>query len=172
MISQQHTEELLSRAFITAIAAKAGLNASVTGYDLDYGTDGLIKRVRIHGTQREETGFGIEYQAKATKNWQLNQKGDIISYSMSARAYNKLARRYADGGIPIYLILLCLPQNEHDWVEISHEQLILRNCCYWQRIAGPETGNAVSQVVHLPVAQRFDPFTLHLLVREMEEQFS
>lgn len=172
MISEQHTEELLSRAFITAIAAKAGLNASVTGYDLDYGTDGFIKRVRIHNGQREETGFGIEYQAKATKNWQALQAGAVISYQMEAEAYNKLARRSAEGRIPIYLILLCLSPEASDWVELSHDALILRHCCYWQRIAGPETQNSTSQVVHIPISQRFDPYTLKLLVREMEDQFT
>jgi hypothetical protein len=171
MISQQHTEELLSRAFITAIAAKAGLNASVNGYDLDYGTDGIIKRVRIHGSQREETGIGIEFQAKATKNWRHTDDGTGVSYDMPVGAYNKLVRRYADGGIPIYLILLCLPPSLDDWIQLSHDELVLRHCCYWQRIAGVESANVISQVVHIPFAQRFDPFTLRLLVREMEEQF-
>lgn len=64
MITIQHTEELLSRAYITAIAAKAGLNPNVTGYDLDYGTDGNVKKVSIYNGKREESGFGIEYQAK------------------------------------------------------------------------------------------------------------
>lgn len=171
MISLQHTEELLSRAFVTAIAAKAGLNATVNGSSLDYGTDGIFKRVNVVGSQREETGFGIEFQAKATKNWRTLNSPDIIAYDMPSDAYNKLCRRCADGGIPIYLILLCLPPNADAWLELSHDELVLRHCCYWHRIVGPETQNQYSQVVTISRTQRFDPFTLRMLVREMEDQF-
>lgn len=171
MISPQHTEELLSRAFITAIAAKGGFNATVTGYDLDYGTDGIIKRVNVYGSKREDSGMGIEFQAKATKNWRINEAKTVVSYDMPVEAYNRLIRRFTDGGIPIYLILLCLPENADDWVEISHESLVLKHCCYWQRITGSASPNGNSQVVHIPATQRFDPFTLRLLVAEMQEQF-
>lgn len=104
---------------VTAIAAKAGLNATVNGSSLDYGTDGNFKRVKIHNSQREETGIGIEYQAKATKNWRTLEDGNGVAYDMPVDAYNKLARRFADGGIPIYLILLCLPDDLNEWLQLA-----------------------------------------------------
>ncbi|MBI5425651.1 MAG: DUF4365 domain-containing protein [Opitutae bacterium] len=172
MITLQHTEELLSRAYLTAVAAKAGLNANIRGGDLDYGTDGNFKKVVVVENKRIETGFGIEYQAKATKNWRTTQNADEIVYDMPVDAYNRLITRSALGGIPIYLILLCLPDSAHDWVELSHEEMILRHCCYWQRISGAPTENDNTTAVHIPKSQRFDPYTLRLLVNEMEEQFS
>jgi hypothetical protein len=172
MITEQHVEEMLSRAFVTAIAATAGLNASVNGSGLDYGTDGSIKRVKFDGGKRVETGFGIEYQAKATKNWRLIQNDETVAYDMEVVAHNALVDRYTDGGIPIYLILLCLPPDRNNWIELSHDELILRHCCYWHRITGPRSANAATTVVHIPRIQRLDPYTLCRLVEEMASQFS
>jgi len=131
-ITIQHTKEQLSLAYITAIAGLAGLNLGQRSVN-DYGVDGYFRSVFIDTRERRraETGFSIDFQAKASIAWR--RRGSDIEYNIERKAYNDMVRRSRSAS-PLIVILLCLPRV--GWYEISEEQLILKHACYWWRLTG------------------------------------
>lgn len=69
MITLQHIEEGLSRAYVAAVVARAG--AILYTPQFDYGVDGTIARVqRIASGRYIEDGVKFDFQLKATTRWQ------------------------------------------------------------------------------------------------------
>ena len=66
MITEQHREEHLSRAYIQAVTAKAGHIFEPP--TCDYGVDGTVHHVENRDGRRDRSGFSIDIQAKATVN--------------------------------------------------------------------------------------------------------
>lgn len=132
MITQKHTQESLSRSYIHAIAGSAGVNLHV-GREFDYGIDGTFRPVIIRGKRRVESGFPIDFQLKCTKNW--SHEADQVAYSIETKTYNDLVTRDPDG-IGAVLILLCVPDNHSEWVEVSEDYIKLRRCCYYTTLSG------------------------------------
>ena len=120
--------------------------------EFDYGVDGTFHPIKQIGSSLCDSGFPLDFQLKATTNWQIN--GTEIIYRMSADAYNKLIDRDNNNrAIPQILILLCLPQNPSEWLEVNEDQLMLRKCCYWHRLRGQLTTNSSKVTVRIPRTQ-------------------
>jgi Domain of unknown function (DUF4365) len=137
MITTQHIQESLSRSYIHAIAGSAGVNLHV-GREFDYGFDGTFRPVIIRNKRRIESGFPVDFQLKCTKNW--SHENDKVAYGIETKTYNDLVTR-DPGGIGAVLILLCVPANQNEWVEISEEYIRLRRCCYYTTISGTPVAN-------------------------------
>jgi len=140
MITQQHTQESLSRSYIHAIAGSAGVNLHV-GREFDYGFDGTFRPVAVRGTRRIETGFPIDFQLKCTKNWSHEQ--DNVAYSIETKTYNDLVTRDPEG-IGAVLILLCVPSDQAQWVEVLEDYIKLKHCCYYKVLSGDPVKNEES----------------------------
>ena len=156
----QSIEELLSISYVTAVAAKAGVT-----FDLvrrDFGVDLSIRQIKSFGGKRMDMGVIFDCQLKASINW--IQEQDNIAYDLDVMSYNKLVWRYKEPSIPCILILLCLPRDENQWLDLSEDQLILRKCCYWTRITGPLSQNKYSVRIRFPSNQIFSPDTIHNLM--------
>jgi Domain of unknown function (DUF4365) len=125
-ITEQHTEESLCFAHIYALAGIAGVNYTANRYD--YGVDGRFTLVTNRGSRRVNTGFDLDYQAKATVNWELVD-GNIL-YDLEAKTYNDFVSR-TPAEATMILILLCLPKERNAWHGTSCDETILRHCCYW-----------------------------------------
>jgi len=162
MISEQHREEQLSRAYFDAVTAKAGHLFDPSR--LDYGVDGTLRQVEVHGTRRKTSGVMIDVQLKATKNWSFRE--DQVIYDLEAQTYNDLIDRFnKDHGTPLILVLLCLPKYESDWLITSPDQLILRHCCYWCQLSGEPTDNTSSRRISIPITNQLTPGTIESLLR-------
>jgi hypothetical protein len=140
-ITEQHTEESLCFAHIYALAGVAGVNYSVKK-TYDYGVDGQFTSVVNRGSRRVDTGFPLDFQAKATVDWQLVD-GKVV-YDLEAKTYNDLAQRTPAESTMI-LILLCLPNARDQWHEASCDETVLRHCCYWHMITGEPTSNSAKK---------------------------
>jgi hypothetical protein len=162
-ITQQHTQEQLSRAYVIAVAGVAGINlANVREHD--YGVDGTFRSVSVRGSKRHESGYAVDFQLKSTIGWEENPTS--IIYDCEADTYNNLAiQDGSEGATPCILLVLCLPNALTDWLHIQSECLTLRRSCYWYRITGPETPNTSSRRIHIPKTQLF---TSTCLVEIME----
>jgi hypothetical protein len=162
MITLQHTQEQLSKAFLTATAARAGLNLKWAGGN-DYGIDGALHEVDIIGTERIESGFSLDVQLKATTRW-TSRNGQII-YDLDVRTHNMLVRRaLSSGATPAILVLLCLPKNEASWTCFKEPRLILKRCCYWYAISGGESDNQTTVRVRVPRENVVTPELLSTLI--------
>lgn len=151
MLTENHIKEGLSRAFILAVAHRAGLNCAFQAFD--YGLDGTFREVKTVGNRRVESGFAIDFQAKASENCTFED--DFVSYDLEAKSHKDLV----DGtvGAPRILIVLALPADKTKWLEVSAESLVLRRSAFWMSLRGEApTSNKTTQVVKIPRAQVFD----------------
>ena len=151
MLTENHIKEGLSRAFILAVAHRAGLNCAFQAFD--YGLDGTFRDVKTVGSRRVESGFSIDFQAKASENCMVDDT--FVTYNLEAKSHKDLVDDTV--GAPRILIVLALPEDETKWLEVSAEALVLRRSAFWMSLRGqPPTTNKNSQVVKIPRAQVFD----------------
>jgi hypothetical protein len=165
MLTDQHIAEDLSRAYVQAVAAKAGVNLSTRVHD--YGVDGTFHPIRIIGGRRVEAGFPLDFQLKASKNWAISE--DHVVYDLEAKTYNDLVvRKRASGAALCILILLCLPENPQEWLDLDEERLLLRKCCYWEYLKGDPSENTQTVRIRIPTAQRLSPESLLALLERVK----
>ena len=164
MLTEQHREEQLSRAYVQAVAAHAGIIFDPA--TIDYGVDGTLRRVIESNGRRLPDGFTLDIQLKATINWSI--KGDYVIYDLKAKTFNDLVDRYNEPrATPLVLVVLCLPENENDWLYVSHEQLILRRCCYWCRVGSERTANTETHRIEIPLRNILDCTTVLTLLNKI-----
>src|ERR1700693_19270 len=109
MITEEHRKENLSRAYIQAVAARAGVNININTRAHDYGIDGDFHQVSHIKRKRVETGIGLHFQLKSTT--QFSKKPEHVHYSWEASTYNALAHRVNHPrATPAILLVLCLPK--------------------------------------------------------------
>jgi hypothetical protein len=167
MITTQHIQEDLSRAYVQAVAAKTGVLVSINGRSHDYGVDGTFHQVSLLKGKRLETGFNLDFQCKASTQW--DREEEHIVYDLESQAFNGLvARSKRTGATPFVLILMCLSDEESDWFELDEDQLLLRKCCYWHRLTGEETDNTTSRRIRIPRHQVLQPTALASLLDQVE----
>lgn len=155
MITRQHTQEALCRAHLIALAGLAGANYELQA-GFDYGVDCTIRGVAVNPSdgRRIGSGFSIELQLKSSTRWQLEE--DSVVYDLEAKTWNDLVSREV-AAIPLYLVLLCLPADDDDWLNCSEDQLVLKNCCYFYRPQGqPRTENTASVRIRIPRMNLFN----------------
>lgn len=166
MITSQHIEEDLSKAYVLAVGAKAGL--SVTFRDgHDYTVDGSLHEVsRVNG-RYHESGLSFDFQLKASKK--CSTKDTSIIYDFDAETYNYLCQRAENKyTTPIILLLLVLPEDESEWLSVSPEQMILKKACYWMKIDGNFTKNKETRRIEIPQKQLFDVSAIQSLIGQIK----
>jgi Domain of unknown function (DUF4365) len=166
MITLQHIEEGLSRAYLMAVVARAG--AIIYSPQFDYGVDGTIARVRrIAGGRYVEDGVKFDFQLKASTRWQLH--GDSLNYALEAKTYNDIVRRSVRAvATPLLLILMCLPEDQTAWLDNDEQRMVLRNCCYWTTLSGDLTDNQNTVTISIPRRRLLTPSTLVELLTATE----
>jgi len=155
MIPRQHKQEQLSKAYINAVVAHAGHTFSEP--QDDYGVDGSMHKIASSANgRRYDSGIVIDVQLKATTDWTLQD--DFVVYDVEAKTFNDLAIRFQeDRATEMILAVLCLPQDENEWLSITNEQLILKKCCYWCKISDQSTNNTSSKRIKIPKDNLFSP---------------
>ncbi|HBI41408.1 MAG TPA: hypothetical protein DDY78_00945 [Planctomycetales bacterium] len=150
LLTRNHRQEALSRAYVQAIAARCGMSISVP-YP-DYGIDMSLNDIEISNRTRSESGYRLDVQTKATTRAGVTE--DSIQYDLQVRSYDLL--RASPDKAPRILVVLALPGNESRWCSQNEEALILRHCAYWLSLKGwPPSTNRKSVRVSLPRANVF-----------------
>lgn len=158
MITEQHQEEGLSRAYVHAVAAHAGFKYEPKGPP-DYGVDATIHHVAERNGRHVESGHSLDIQLKATTNW--IDSDEAVLYDLEAKTYNDLVERFAEEhGTPMVLVVLCLPKDRDEWLHVSSDQLELRRCCYWCQLSGSPTANTTTKRISLPKENVLGPSEL------------
>ncbi len=153
MITEQHIEEGLSRACVQAIAAKSGLSISIP--ELDYGIDGTFNEVSIINGRRCQSGFSLNYQLKASIQWE--QKKDKIIYDLEAKTYNDLTEMQLNVAVPCILILVTLPKNRERWLECTETRVTIGGGCYWYYPSSLPTPNKSYKRIYIPQQNLLTP---------------
>ena len=164
MLPRNYRQEGLSRAYVRAIAAFAGV--SVTVPENDFGIDLYLREV-IEENGFFDAGLGrIDAQLKSTTLASVT--ATEVIYDLGVRAYNNL-RRSDDNNFRL-LILLALPEEESEWLTCEPEQLILRRCAYWINLRGlPSTGSTASIRIRIPTANIFTTTSLLQLLEQSRQ---
>lgn len=161
MLPRNLRQEALSRAYVRAIAAQAGVICGNT--EQDFGCDMVLREVEVHSQQYWDSGPQLDVQLKST-TWADVQKTEVV-HDLEVRAYNLL--RLETCTCPRILILLVLPEDETQWLTQSVEELILRRCAYWMSFRGSEpTTNQTTIRITVPRANVFSVEALRRLLRE------
>lgn len=168
MLTDNHVKEGLSRAYVQAIGARAGIIVSMHNRSHDYGIDGSFHAVSLINNRRTEIGITLDFQLKATSCPVFH--GENISFPLDADIFNSFGYRAKNPVFtPAILIVLILPSNPEEWVELSEDELILRKCCYWTSIYDL-TPNLYSANVKIPTNQVLTPERLKQMLKNIEER--
>ena len=153
LLSQQDIEERLSQRYVEAVAARAGFTTSLP--DLD--RNGIDLQIEAGGPRRPK----LDIQLKATIKLGQPQNGSY-AYSLDVKNYAQLI---GDTMVPRILVVLDLPRDSEQWLDVTPDALLLRRCAYWHSLKGePETDNKESITVHLPQEQAFTVAALNDLM--------
>lgn len=165
MLTDQHIAEALSRAYVRAIAGRAGLNLAIREYD--YGVDGSFDEVIVRQNRRVESGFSLSFQLKASTQWQFDS--DRVVYDLEVKTYNDLIlRRSIRTATPCILILLALPTDSAQWLICEESELRLQGACYWEYLSGNLSENRSSVRIRIARSQRLTPESLLALIERVK----
>jgi hypothetical protein len=152
VITRNHRQETLSRAYVQAVAARAGVICSVP--ELDYGVDFTLRAVdETNGFV--DAGVLLDVQLKATTIAATTDPA-MIGFDLRVAEYDRL-RRF-DLPVSRVLVVLELPSDEADWFTQTPVELILRHAAFWLSLRGmPSTASTTSVRVKLPRTNLFTP---------------
>lgn len=168
MITTQHVEEDLSKAYIQAVAARAGVNLAIKDRSHDYTVDGTFHQVSYRNHKRNESGFSIDFQLKACKNVIFDE--DSIRYDLDVETHNYLVERSRKKhSTQLILLLLALHEDANQWMALTEEQLVLKKCCYWATLAGALSTNKETRRITISRQNLFTPEKLVALLEIIEQ---
>ena len=153
LLSQQDIEERLSQRYVEAVAARGGFTTSLP--DLD--RNGIDLQIEAGGPRRPK----LDIQLKATINLGQPRNGSY-AYPLDVKNYAQLIDATM---VPRILVVLDLPQDPGQWLDVTPDRLLLRRCAYWCSLVGEqETDNKESITVHLRQEQAFTVAALNDLM--------
>jgi hypothetical protein len=166
-LTVNHAKEALSYAFMTALAAQARVSINI-GETFDYGVDGHWREIkRCPNGRHVANGLTLEFQLKATVNWTEDPGDTHIVYNCEVKAYNDIASRAPEEN-GLVLIVLCLPQDETQWVQATPDVLKLKHCCYWYKVDGAAVPKQDTQreKIYIPKTNLLDESALKKLLKD------
>lgn len=135
--------EQLSRAYVQAIAARAGFAVSTPSVD----DDSIDLCISSRGYRRPR----VETQLKST----TVPAGDShIAFSLRRKNYDDL--RTLDVIVPRILVVVLMPADVDACLEQSDEALVVRCAGCWTSVRGCPERDQQHITVHIPKSQRFD----------------
>lgn len=165
MMTREHRQEALSKAYVRAIAAQAGLIASEPGND--YGIDMNLRAVTPLVGQRRDRGPQLDLQLKSTTR--ANVGPTHITYDLPVVNYDDL--RAAELQVARILVVMVMPEDEELWLSQAPAELILRHCAYWLSLKGwPPTTNTSTIRVPIPVLNVFSTAALRDIMQRLRER--
>ncbi|MFC5606335.1 DUF4365 domain-containing protein [Variovorax soli] len=149
--------EQFNIAYLSAMAAQAGLNSSRPDVDDDSVDLQLAAKGWQGGKLRNPT---IQLQLKCTAG--ANVAGEVIKFPLPRKNYDDL--RGDDLICPRYLVVMQVPPIE-GWIQHHPDHMSLHHTCYWVSIKDhPATDNTTSVTIDVPLSQRLTTETLKALL--------
>jgi hypothetical protein len=157
-MSRPAQQECFGDAFLLAVAAVAGCAVSFRRPDddsIDWTLSSkLSRRPKIDVQMKTWTGD--------------DGTSDPIRYPLKRKNYHNLI--LTDVLVPRILVVVTMPQEIGEWMELSEEQLLLRRCGYWVSLAGqPQSDNQTSVTVSVPRANVLTADSLQGLMHRINE---
>jgi hypothetical protein len=147
-------KEQVQDAYLTAVAASAG--CIVLQPRVDAGIDFELTH---HSESHHATDHvaRLEVQNKA-RSASMSADGFYVSATLSRARYDYF--RTVDPGVDKIVMILDIPPEPDQWVELTGSGLLIRNGAYWVNIAGWPPSSANEPTVKAPTSNRFDDIAL------------
>lgn len=162
MLTDEHMREGLSRAYIQAVASRAGYNCSLR--EFDYGIDGTFNEVGRVGKNYVESGVSLDFQAKASSSENLVAvNATTVRYDLECKAQRALSM---NSRTPRILILLVLDRDDSKWLTANEKAQVLRRCAWWTSLRGQTPVQGDGRIrIQIPRVQRFDVVALQAMMQ-------
>lgn len=159
-------QEALSRAYLEAVAAHAGVSVSYPR--TDFGIDATLSEIALRRGQYAESGTKFDIQLKS-----IGWDGDITTdfgYDLTVRAFEQLRQPVE---VPRLLIVFVVPETLPRWTELGTDWLAIRRRACRVSLRGlPAIPNKFTVRVTVPAAQPFAaPQLLDLIARAKRGDF-
>jgi hypothetical protein len=156
------TQERLSLAYLTAVAARAGCQVLETKVDRN-GIDATIKPIA-------GVTISIDIQMKSVSRDIRIEDGAILSFQLDRPTYDKLRR--ADVQSPQLLVVFEMPVDETLWLSVKSEErtTTLRHLAYWLDLRGKSEIDSASTSIHIPITNVFDHHLIASIIAEAHRQ--
>lgn len=169
-LTNNDIESELSYAYLHAVASRIG--AGCIGGSRHEDNRGVDAKVTLWNVQPTGDEIDIKIQLKAKKGIPIDN-GGFLSYFLSdnknSKRYNEL--RAETKSTHRILVVLFLPDNEAEWLNITAESLRMKNCAYWVSLRGaPEpAGNGTGETIYIPNTQIFNPDNLKAMFEHIAD---
>jgi hypothetical protein len=159
-------KEEFSYGYLKMIGAKSGL--AIENHSRSIDNQGIDIQIVYAGKIGNVHTPRIDAQVKCTS--QDIEKKDYINFSLDIKTYEKLRDRSVY--VPIILIVVLVPKNLDEWIDIDNERTISKKCAYWISLTGfPKSDNQKSIIVETPKINLITPESLsHIIKQEAEEK--
>ncbi|MEQ1637327.1 MAG: DUF4365 domain-containing protein [Methylococcales bacterium] len=158
-LDKRDIESELSYAYLHAVASAKGINCQPLNRHADNRCRDALLTCYEHfeGSYKEE--IDLKVQLKATIHEPSNSESHLSYFFKGLNQYDFL--RQETKGQYRLLIVLFLPSNKEEWLNVSPDQLILKNCAYWVSLRGAGASeNLTGTTVYLPKKQTLTPDNL------------
>lgn len=144
LITREDVQEALSRAYLSAVAAKARYLVSETNLD----RDGIDLTVEAGADFRPK----ISFQLKATTTLGACNENGNYRYACPVKNYHKLI---IPTQTPRLLLVYRMPVDEDRWLECFDNEALLRHSAYWVNLLGrPPTTRTDNITIDVPRVNR------------------
>ena len=166
-MTENTKKEEFSYGYIQLICAIAGCAAEITGRVMD--NEGIDVRITAPGLTNDVDDVTMKVQVKCTSNLIINKEGSI-KYDLKVKNYNKLVGTMSYG--KQILIVVNVPENTNNWVDILQDKTLVRKCGYWIDLKGKsKTNNREAVRIDIPQENLLTPNSIQQLILEESENF-
>ncbi|WNG23794.1 DUF4365 domain-containing protein [Cystobacter fuscus] len=136
-------KEQFSIAYVHAVASAAGVITSPMNH-----VDRLSVDIKLTGMPPAYPRCPeVNVQLKCTSNFELDEHD--FGFPLPIKNYDDL--RDDNLSVPRILIVLLVPKNIQDWLDIDESRMLARNCAYWHSLRGElPTTNKETVTVRVP----------------------
>jgi hypothetical protein len=164
MLPRNQRQEALSRAYIRAVAAQAGVICGEPEHD--FGIDLCLRAVRRRGQRYTDVSGQLDLQVKSTTRADVG--ATHVAYDLDVKNYDDL--REGGDNCPRLLVVLVLPDDETQWLSQSPEELTLRHCAYWLSLEGQQATTATRTIrIAIPRSNVFSVEAVQALLAGLRE---
>jgi hypothetical protein len=157
-------QEALCRAYVQAVAARAGVGYLAPG--ADFGTDLSLRGIEHEGNKYRDSSVQLDLQLKSTTRAGVTDSS--VVYDLPVRNYDYL--RALTSWNHRLLVVLVLPEREEDWMTQTVDELILRHAAFWYSLRGAGPTDATSsRRVTIPRTQLFGADALLAMLARVGE---
>jgi len=173
-MDENKRKELISKSIISIFPRYSGFKFQSQTEDGDEGVDLAVRELtyRDVGDKRryQDSGFQIDIQAKSTIRRSIRMTEGFISYDLETKNYNDLIqRRNGRYYVKLILILVVFPNDLNACLEVN-EKIVLDSGVYWYFPSEDETetANESTQVIKIPISNKFTVDSFQHLVTEIK----